>query len=166
MSSKLERFINIVKRISTWLNWVAVAGMWLMLLIITIDVAGAKLFRWPLPGVFDLVCLLEFLIVALAIPFTQWIRGHVNIEFFVGRLGKRGQVIVTTIADLLAIILFIAMTWQMFVFSWICQVSGQITASLRIPIFTVTYMAVISFCVMFLLVLGQFLQKIKGETKK
>lgn len=162
MSSKLGRFINIVKRISTWLNWVAIAGMGLMFLIIIVDVAGAKLFRWPLPGVFDLVCLLEFLIVALAIPFTHVIKGHVSIEFFVGRLGKRAQVIVTIIAALLTVVLFIAMTWQMFVFSWTCQVSGQITASLRIPIFTVTYMAVISFCIMFLLVLGQFLQKIKG----
>ncbi len=166
MSSKLGRFINIVKRISTWLNWVAVAGMGLMLLIITIDVAGAKLFRWPLPGVFDLVCLLEFLIVALAIPFTHVIKGHVSIEFFVGRLGKRAQVIVTIIAALLTVVLFIAMTWQMFVFSRTIQVSGQITPSLRIPIFTATYVAVISFCVMSLLVIGQFLQKIKGVTKK
>jgi TRAP-type C4-dicarboxylate transport system permease small subunit len=166
MSSKLGRFNKVIEQISVWLNWVAVAGMWLMLLIITIDVVGAKVFRFPLPGVFDIVCLLGFLIVALAIPFTHTIRGHISIEFFVDRLGKRAQAIITTIAAALALILFFAMTWQMFSYSRITQLSGEITASLRIPVFPIMFIATVSFCVMFLLVLGQFLTKIKKEVTK
>jgi TRAP-type C4-dicarboxylate transport system permease small subunit len=166
MPSKLWRFNKVIEIISIWLNWIAVAGMGLMLLIITIDVVGAKAFRWPLPGVFDMVCLLEFLIVALAIPFTHILRGHVAIEFFVGRLEKRAQAIITTIAAALALILFLAMTWQMFSYSLTIQLSGEITPSLRIPVFPITYIATVSFCVMCLLLFGQFLMKINKELPK
>ena len=166
MSSKLGRFNKVIEKISIWLNWIAVAGMWFMLLVITTDVVGAKVFRWPLPGVFDIVCLLEFLIVALAIPFTHILRGHVAIEFFVGQLGKRAQAIITTIAAALALILFVAMAWQMFSYSRTIQLSGEITPSLRIPVFPITYIAAVSFCVMCLLVLGQFLMKINREVPR
>lgn len=166
MSSNLVRFNKVIEKISAWFNWIAVAGMWLMLLIITIDVIGAKAFRWPLPGVFDMVCPLEFIIVALAIPFTQILKGHVAIEFFVGQLGKRTQAVITTIAAMLALILFLAMTWQMFSYSRTIQLSGEITPSLRIPVFPITYIATLSFFLMSLLVFGEFLAKIKKEVAK
>lgn len=140
--------------------------MVLMLVLITVDVTGAKVFRLPLPGVFDAVSLLELLIVAFAIPFTHVLRGHVRIEFFVNRLGKRAQVIVITIAALVALVLFVAMAWQMFVFSRTIQVAGVIAPTMQIPISPITYTVAISFCLMCLLLLGQLLRTVKEVIKK
>jgi TRAP-type C4-dicarboxylate transport system permease small subunit len=166
MPDKLERFEHILKRASSWLNWVAVAAMLLMLLIVTFDVFSSKVFRWPLHGSFDVIGLLAILITALAIPLIQAARGHITIEFLVTQLGKRGKAIVYSIASVFTLILFIVLTWQLFSFSRTIQVAGIITPSVRIPVFYFTYAAAVSFFLVIPLAVVQFLRNIKEVTKK
>ena len=166
MPGKLERSENIIRRISSWLNWIAVAAMLLMLLIITFDVFSAKLFRWPLHGSFDVIGLLAILITALAIPLIQTKRGHITIEFLVTQLGKRGKAIIYSIASIFTLILFIALTWQMFTFSMTIQAAGIITPSVRIPVYFFTYAAAVAFLVVIPLAVLQFMKSIKEAIKK
>ena len=108
---------KIINRVSAWLNWVAVVTMGLMLLIVVIDVVGAKFFHLPLRGSLELASLLGLLIAALAIPFTYILKGHISIEFFMQRLRKsiRNPIIIMVYSfpwHYLSLL-----TWQMFTYS-------------------------------------------------
>ena len=50
MSGKLESFEKFARTFDVFLRWVSMTGMVVMVLTTIVDVVGAKLFRWPLPG--------------------------------------------------------------------------------------------------------------------
>jgi len=137
-----------------------------MLLTVVIDVTGAKIFRWPLRGAMEGASILGLLISSLAIPFIYSLHGHIKIEFFMARISKQSRKIVSSIANLLSLALFVVMTWQMFSFSHIIQVSGVITPSVRIPVFPFTYAVGVSFLVTCVLILADFIRSAREVIRR
>lgn len=75
-----------LKKISGWLNqgfnWVAGAGLVIMLALTVADVIAIKIFSSPIPGAIELVSFLGVVVVAFALGYTQQLKGHIQVEFF------------------------------------------------------------------------------------
>lgn len=166
MPGKLERFDKVIGSISKWFNAIAICAMVVMLVVVVVDVAGAKIFRTPLPGAFDVPSLLGLLIIALAIPQTYRMNGHVKIEFFAERMKKRTQAVLRIIVSLVTLVLFGAITWQMFLYSRLIQSGKLVTVNVEIPVFPFTYIAGLAFLLMCPLVAVQLIRAVAEVRSK
>ena len=79
---------------------VAGAGLVTMMVITCVDVVLRKLGH-PLPGAYDLVKMAAGVTIACALPCTTAVKGHVAVEYFFHRLGRRGRVVADTLIRVL-----------------------------------------------------------------
>ncbi|MBN1479802.1 TRAP transporter small permease [candidate division KSB1 bacterium] len=114
-----------------------------MVLITCIDVV-MRIFSRPIVGVYDLVYVFGAVAMACAIPYTTAVKGHVAIEYFFQKLDKKSRIIVDTFVRLLGIGLFSMLTHESARIGNNLKASGEVTATLQLPIFWVSW--VIALC--------------------
>ena len=160
MANKLEQFEKFARRVSNWLTWVTVAGFIAMTLATVIDVVAAKMLRNPVLWSYDLTGLLGLLVLVFALAYTQYNRGHIEIEFVSARLPLRAQRIFDIIVALLGIVLFAFMTWQMLDFALTLQRTSRVTSIAEIPMAPFAYGAAFCFFIVLLILLFQLLKAV------
>ncbi|MBN2506304.1 MAG: TRAP transporter small permease [Verrucomicrobia bacterium] len=114
------------------------AGLMAMVLVTTLDVALRAL-GWSRPGAYDLVKVFAALTIAAALPYTTAIKGHVAIEFFFHRLGRRGRMVVDAVMRLGGMGLFGLLAWGCVALGNSLWRSGEVSLTLQLPIFWVPY---------------------------
>ena len=139
--AKLEKIVTII---SSWLNWIAGIALVSMLLLIILDITGAKLFKSPIPGGIEMVGLLSVAIIAFSLAKTQILRGNIEVEFFVDRLPSTVQRIISIIVFSFGIVFFILLTWQSFKYGYTLQMKGEVSMTQGIALYPFIY--IISFC--------------------
>lgn len=146
MLRKLENF-NL--RLSSWFEWIGIAALVLMIVITFIDVIGAKLFVWRLPGALDIVMVSQAVAIAFVAAMVLILGRHVQVTFVVDRMPKRTQAGIESFVHLLSLGLFILIIWRLFVFGHYMQTGGEGTGTIRIPLYPFGYgmaVALIPFC--------------------
>ena len=113
--------------------------------------------KWLLAGEVDLVQLAGVISVACALPYTTAVKGHVAIEYFFHKLSRRGRIVVDTVARLLSMALFSVLSWRSVVYGLSLHRSGQVTATLEIPVFWVPYVIAAACAVVVLVILHNLL---------
>ena len=166
MSGILESLKRYSRTFNIVLRWVAMTGMVVMVLTTIVDVVGAKLFRWPLPGAFEITSILGLVVIVFALPDTQMLRGHIEIDIFAGLLPKRAQSILGCFMFLLGIILFVLITWQMFDFGQGLRMDHRVTETWEIPLYPFAFGATVCFFAGILTLLLQFIQIVAEAFKK
>lgn len=152
-SSVLDKFEKFNGRLSGWFEWIAIAGLLLIMLVTCIDVIGTKVFGSPLLGAIDWVRVFQSVAIAFACAATLIIGRHVKVEFFVARLPKRAQAVIESIVLLLGLGLFILIAWRLCVLGYSMQAGGEVSATARIPRSIFAYgiaLASIPVCLVFL----------------
>jgi len=113
---KFEMFLNhldnFTRSFSRSLEWVGVIGILLMFLVNFIDVVGAKLFVWPLPGSVEIISFSQIVAIAPAIAFTLILGRHIRVEFIIDRFPNRIRAAISSISSFLSFILFALILWQ------------------------------------------------------
>jgi TRAP-type C4-dicarboxylate transport system permease small subunit len=158
---KIERYN---RRLSSWFEWLAFLGLMVMMVVTCVDVAGAKLFRWPLPGSLDIVMLAQTVAIAFGCSMALILGRHVKVEFFVKLLPRRLGAVVNSCILLLGLGLFMVIVWRLIALGYLLQTSGDYSATVHIPYYPFAYgiaLACIPVCVVFLL---EFL-KLLGKRK-
>jgi TRAP-type C4-dicarboxylate transport system permease small subunit len=158
----LDKFEKFNRRLSNWCEWIALAGMLLMMVITCIDVVGAKLFLAPLLGSIDIVMLAQTVVISFAAGMALILGRHIQVEFFVNILPQRVQKIIEAIVLLLGLGLFIVIIWRLCVLGHSFQTSGEYSATAYIPYYPFAYgiaLASIPVCLVFLLQLLKLLTK-------
>ncbi|MBI5384914.1 MAG: TRAP transporter small permease [Verrucomicrobia bacterium] len=133
-----------------FLGWIAGAGLMAMVLVTTCDVV-LRIFRSSFKGAYDIVCIAAALTVAASLPYTTAIKGHVAIEYFFHKLGRRGRLVVDTIMRVLVIALFCLLAWQSVKYGNSLKSSGTVSMTVQLPIFWVPYVLAAS-CVLVVLI--------------
>jgi len=164
--SKLERFEKFASLASRWLNWVTVVGFVAMTLATVIDVFAAKVIRIPVLWSYDITGLLGLVVLVFALAYTQFLRGHIEIEFVSARLPVRVQGIFDIIVALLGMALFAFMTWQMLDFAMTLQRTGRITSIAEIPLSPFAYGAAFCFLAVFMILLLQLFKAITEVSRR
>lgn len=117
---------------------VAGASLMIMVLITSLDVILRK-FNLSLTGAYDLVKIAAALTVGAALPYTTAIKGHVAIEFFFHKLGRRGRIVVDAFMRLGGMVLFGLLAWGCVDHGNSLREKGEVSMTLQLPIFWVPY---------------------------
>lgn len=122
---------------------VAGLGLLTMMTVTCVDVVMRKLGH-PLPGAYDLVKVAAGLTIACALPYTTAIKGHVAVEYFHHRLGRRGRVVVDTMIRLPIMAMFSLFAWELISYGTKLRSSGEVSMTLQLPVFWVPYVMAFS----------------------
>ena len=138
---QLDKF---TRSFSRSLEWLGVIGFLLMFLVNLIDVVGAKLFTWPLPGSVEIISFSQIVAIAPAIAFTLILGRHIRVEFIVDRFPKRIRATISSISSFLSLILFVLLLWQSFLYGVSLQRAGEIGSTSHLSFYPFAYL--IAFC--------------------
>lgn len=150
----LDKFEKFNRLVSSWFEWVGLAGLLIMMFITCIDVIGAKLFLRPVLGAIDIVMLSQVVAISFAAAMTLILGRHVQVEFFITRLPRRVQVVTDSIVFFLGLFFFVLVVWRLCVHGYHFQTGGEMSATARIPLYLFAYgiaLASIPVCLVLLL---------------
>ncbi|MDZ7697653.1 MAG: TRAP transporter small permease [Deltaproteobacteria bacterium] len=124
------------------------------------DVVG-RFFRHPVFGSVELVGFMATLAVAMALPYTQQIQGHIAVEILVRVFPKRIQRIIDICTSLLSLVLFILVSWRMTVYATDMQSSGEVSMNLQFPTYYIIYIVAFCFVIFTLILLYDIIENIR-----
>jgi len=160
----LEKFEKINQLISSWIQWIGLSALLLMMCITCVDVLGAKVFRTPVFGALDIMMLAQLIAVTFAASIALLLDRHVQVEFFVILLPKRFKAAIDCMIHFLCLALFVLLVWRLFAFGY--NLLGEETATARIPIAPFVYAAAIACIPVCLVFLHRFIGSIIKVVKK
>ncbi len=134
----MERPLRLVERLSRLLNIVAGIAITFIMLLTVLDVV-LRLLRRPIVGTYELVAFSGALVIGFALPLTSWLRGHIYVDFFTGKLPPAPRRLVHFATRTLGIALFAVIGWNLFLFGMDLQRSGEVSLTLQLPFYPVAY---------------------------
>ena len=127
------------RRLSTWWEWVGVAGVIVMVAVTCADVLGAKLFLLPVPGSTEIVSLAQVATMVFAIAATQLHKGHISVEMFYMKMPPRAQAVTSAVTAFLGLILFLLLVYQGIQLGNAYLAAKEVTATVQIPFYPFAY---------------------------
>ncbi len=110
------------------------------IVVVTVaDVIGRQV-GMPVKGAYDLVRVLGAVAMGCALPLTKAVKGHIAIEYFFQKLGRRGRAVLDTAMRLVLLALFGLLAWQFIRQGAGFRDSGEGTATLHMPVFWVSWL--------------------------
>ncbi len=132
------------------LAYVACASLMVMVLVTSAEVI-LRVFRLSLTGAYDIVKIVAAITIAAALPYTTAIKGHVAIEYFFHKLGRRGRMLVDALMRFGGMALFGLLAWGCVDYGNSLRSRGEVSMTLQLPIFWVPYVLSVS-CVLVVLI--------------
>ncbi len=135
----LEKFDRFNRRLSGGFELIGLGGLLVMMVITCLDVFGGKLFRTPVYGALDIVMLSQLVAISFATAYALIIGRHVSVEFFMALLPERLQAIVDAIISFFGFTFFVLIVWRLTVYGHSLQIGGEVSATIRIPLYPFAY---------------------------
>ena len=158
----MERLLNSVGRLSRLINVIAGMAITFMMLLTVLDVI-LRSFRRPIVGTYELVALSGAIVVGFAIPLTSWLRGHIYVDFFTGKLPKAARSIFNSATRCMGIGLFFLIGWNLIKLGMDLQQSGEVSLTLQLPFYPVAYGVAVSCFVQCLVLLADIVKIFRGN---
>jgi len=140
----VEKFEKYTKGLSRGFEWVGVIGLLAMFAANLVDVIGAKVFKWPLPGAIEILSFSLVVAIAPAIAYGLFLGTHLRIDFIVDKFPKTLRFILGPFVSIMCTILFILISWKGFEYAHSLQISGEKGGSSHIPFFPFAYILSLS----------------------
>jgi TRAP-type C4-dicarboxylate transport system permease small subunit len=135
----LDRLEKITDPTIRLLNRVSGLALVVMTLLITADVIGRRVLRHPVVGTYDLVGLLNGVVVAFAMAYTYTVKGHVAVELLTQGLPPRAKGVLGALVSLMSLFFFVILIWQLVAYGTGVWQSGETSMTVGIPIFPFAY---------------------------
>jgi len=123
-----------------------------MTFLTCVDVTG-RFFGHPIFGSVEITGFMATLAVAMALPYTHRVGGHIGVELLVRLLSARIQRVIELCTSILSFGLFGLITWRIAVYARTMHKSGEVSMSLEFPEYLIIYIASFCFFVFFLMIL-------------
>lgn len=159
----MKEFERFVRRLSGYFEMAGAIGLLTMFLVNIIDVVGAKLFRWPLPGALEIISFSLLVSIAPAIAHGLFLGVHLRIDFIIQKFPRNLRVVLDTLVSILCMILFILIFWKGMEYGYSLQKSGEIGSSSKIPFFPFAYVLAVSCVPVVLYFILETLKSVKGK---
>lgn len=131
-------FLLGVDLICGFLNVVAGMAITFVMALTVLDVILRSM-RSPIVGTYELVAFSGAVVIGFAISPTSWRRGHIYVDYFLGKLPKAVQSIVQMSTRSLGIALFAFIGWNLAGVASDLQTSGEVSPTLQLPFYPVAY---------------------------
>ncbi|MFU8768743.1 MAG: TRAP transporter small permease [Desulfotignum sp.] len=132
-------FSQALNKFSDVLKVIGAVALTTMMMLTVVDVIG-RFFKSPIFGSVELVGFLATIVVASALPYTYKVDGHVGVEILVRLLSDKTQTLIDIFTRTITLILFILITWQMFLYAEDIQKTGEVSMNLEFPIYYIVYL--------------------------
>ena len=93
----------------------------------------------PIPGTYELVCLLGVVAAAFAMAHTSLQAGHVAVNFIVRLLGEKTQSIIEIVTGIISFLFFAMICWQSIEYAQKAKALGEVSMTLQIPYYPFIY---------------------------
>lgn len=161
-------FSQMLNKVSDFLKLIGAVALTVMMMLTVVDVIG-RFFKSPIFGSVELVGFLATIVVAAALPYTYKMDGHVGVEILVRLLPDKPQIWIDIVTRTLTLVLFILITWQMFLYAEDIQQTGEVSMNLLFPIYYIVYLlsfALLIFTVTIVEMLFQDILKLRKLSEK
>lgn len=159
----MNTFWHIFDWIQNKLKIIGAACLVGMTFLTCADVVG-RFFGRPIFGSVELVGFMATLAVALALPYTHQLKGHIGVEILVRLFSKRTQTIFDLCTGILSLMLVGVITWRMIIYAGTMQRSGEVSMNLELPEYLIIYMVAFCFLAFSLAILKDVFTDIKNLT--
>jgi TRAP-type C4-dicarboxylate transport system permease small subunit len=157
------RFLErLTERISRLFAGFALIALSAMLALVTVDIIGAKLFSFPVPGAMDLTSLLGLLLIGFSMTQTYRIERHIKVDFVMIRTPESLRKFLRCLSIGLCTLFFLFVVWRLFLYAHDLQVYGEKSLTVKIPLFPFAYALAVAFVPMLLAVPLKFYRVLKG----
>ena len=129
---------NALLRVSKWLNAIGAVTLTFMMLLTVADVF-LRIVSRPILGTYEIASILLAVVIGFSIPQVSLDKGHVYMEFVVGRLAGRNKAILLTFTRILCIGLFLFIGYNLFSVANEFRLSGEVTATIQLPFYPIAY---------------------------
>ncbi len=123
-----------------FISGLSVIGM----IIITCGDVVLRRLGVSLTGAYDIVKILSTVTLACALPYTTAVKGHVAIEYFFHKLGKRSRLVIDSVMRFVSTALFAFLGYRSFLYGAQLYSKGEVSQTLQLPVFWIAYL--IGFC--------------------
>lgn len=164
MRSRIDRA---VERLAFWTAMLGGAVLIAVLLLTVISIVGRGLIfagLGPIPGDFELVEAGTAFAVLAFLPLCQFHRGHVTVDLFLARVGRRPNAVIDVIANLLMTAAAAVLTWRLALGLLDKRSYGETTFILQFPVWW-SYAACLLGAGVFTLVCAYTVVRSLGETR-
>ena len=107
----MDRFERIFGSFTRYGDYIARLGMVALLVLVTVNVIMRYFFD-SIQGTYDYVGLITAIAVSLAVAYTAYERGHIEIEILMERLPERVQNSVGSVMMFISMAFFAIASWQ------------------------------------------------------
>lgn len=135
----MERLERFTRTISRYMEGVGVIFFLFMLFANLIDVIGAKLFRWPLPGALEIISFSQVIAISFAIAFGLFLGTHLRIEFLAEKLPSPVKKALEIFVSASCLLFFILLFVYAFKYARSLQLAGEIGSVSKIPFYPFAY---------------------------
>jgi TRAP-type C4-dicarboxylate transport system permease small subunit len=155
--ASVDFFLNNVRRLCGFINVIAGIAITFIMGLTVLDVI-LRSFRRPIVGTYELVAFSGAVVIGFAIPLTSWMRGHIYVDFFTGKLPAAARSIVNLITRCMGIGLFSLIGWNLIKVGMDLQQSGEVSLTLQLPFYPVAYGVAVSCFVQCLVMLADMVK--------
>ena len=148
----MNRFWKLIERLRIACRTGGAVCLLGMTLLTCVDVIGRKL-GYPIFGSVELVGFMATLAVALALPYTHQVKGHIGVEIVVKNFSDKTQKIIDLGTNLLSFVFFALVTWRMFIYANTMRASGEVSMNLKFPEHLIVLFVAFSFLIFILTIL-------------
>ena len=114
----VSRFRRVVRRITEVMVVISAIMLAVMMLISTADVIGRYFFLRPIEGTWEIVSMAFVICGAMAIGYTQLIKGHIQINLVSDRLTRRGRAGLFIFSYLMCLVGSALVAWRGWLRAW------------------------------------------------
>lgn len=153
--TKLLGFDSWLTRLENLLNSIAALGIFILMLMATVQIVGRKLFNAPIPGYIDIAEQSIAIFAFLGAAYCQRLGGHVRMELFLGKLRGRLLWLAETFGTVVALILIGLLIKSGFDHFWRAYSIGDSTIDISLSVWPSKLVVPIAFSVLWLRLLLQ-----------
>jgi TRAP-type C4-dicarboxylate transport system permease small subunit len=154
----MELLDRISKLLTTILTGIAGCALVCMTALICCNIAMRLVFNTPITGTYELMGLCGALVTALSLGYTQLQRKHISVVILTNTFPPQWQHAATVVSDLVCMIFFGAIAWQISKWSTTLLRTGEVTETLRIIYYPFTYAVALGCAVLALILLTDTLK--------
>jgi len=158
----VERVIN---RLTRWFKWVAMSALVAMMFLVCANVVLRLLYR-PILGTYELVGFLCGATISFGLAYTTAKKGHVAVELLLKFFPRRTQTVVLSFCCALSMILLALLAWQSALYATKLLHAGDVSQTLRIPIYPLMYGLALSCGLTFLVLSVEFIKYLAQLLKR
>jgi TRAP-type C4-dicarboxylate transport system permease small subunit len=156
----LDAINNLLNKISMILGGIAV----LLLMLLATGNVVLRIFHLPFRGTYEIVSFLGAVVIAFALGYTQKNRDHIVVDILTERFPKKIQNCIEALADVVIMIFFGIVSWQVYVWGMKIYESHEVSETLKIAFHPFIFAVSVGFALLCFSAFVDFLKKLSpGE---